>query len=95
MPPFACVGTAVAEHRHGIAARIGGEQRFEQQPVDEDLEVVPASSGLRFFGSSPIATRSTPGCVHEWRAPWYAPCLEQPELATARASSNAAGIFIR
>ena len=59
------------EDRNRITLRVGRQQRLEHQAIDEDLRTVPASSGLRFLGSSPMATRKTPARDHGCR-PWVA-----------------------
>ena len=56
--------------------------------------VVPASNGLRFFGSSVTAMRSTPACVQEWRAPGAEPFFVHPAKHATTAANIAVAAFI-
>ena len=94
MPPLACVGTAAAS-MGTVPPRASADSSGSNIRRSMKISiVVPASNGLRLFGSSVTAMRSTPACDHGWRMPGAESFFVHPAKHATTAANSAVAAFI-
>src|ERR1700677_1841952 len=86
MPPLVVLGTSVVRSACCTPLSSGWMSGKNMKRAMKTSVVFEVSSGLRFLGSSWMATRRTPGSVHECSPPVSSETFEQPPRSPARAA---------